>query len=681
MHMKPQMRSDDGIAMIIALLAVVVVAGIGLLMFTRTLNEVRHSGDDARIVQTLMLARGGANVAAGVMITDAKGLLYDAISVTSSPGRWTYGKDRSGVVSMAPDPATVATDLRGVSTRLQRGIDDLLCGVNPFGADFEADVSVTVYFTSQACQNTLSLPPDVTLPEGRYVSGPARVAGDDIGIQEYALPYILVAEAQMGDYRRNIVTQGEYRFTVGEAAFSHYAYFTNRESADGGRIYFTNNTMIDGPTHTNGHFSIHRNPWFGGAVTTAGCKHYSDRGTYERQCVNNPSSRRAGVYVNSGSNGTFVREGAMNPSPSAPEYGNHAPEFSAGVDWQAQYVPLPENSQNQLRVALGQDAHGNRRDDQGVYFPHALDSLTFTVGDVNGVEPTLVDGVWTPRSTHQYITGYRKVADEYEEEYNCRWEWERDRWGNRFRVRVCDYRTVPAEFETIEYRFNEDYRLERLNEDGDWEDYPLGDPRPFNGVVYTNGNVERLRGPARTTPNLDDGTVTAPAIASFAKMTLVSPNDIRITSDIRYETPPCKSQPMRSDGVVVAAKCNNLSAANVFGIFSSGGDIKVGHFNDDASLNAPDDVHVHAVLMSGQKQIRVENYNRGVRRGAFNLLGGMIQENRGIFGLIDTSGFDRVYTYDPRMRQGITPPFFPTTGLGALNEVRYFSFGQREQIY
>jgi len=230
---------------------------------------------------------------------------------------------------------------------------------------------------------------------------------------------------------------------------------------------------------------------------------------------------------------------------------------------------------------------------------------------------------------------------------------------------------------TTRYRFNEDNLLERFNEStGQWQ----AESKPFNGVIYVNGAVERLRGPDRASGYSGDGTRTPPAVAAFAQMTLASPSDIRITSDIRYEQPPCVRQPRRVNGVAEPALCQNLSYQNVLGIYTSGGDVIVGNANRDASLNAPDNVHVHAVLMSSSGQIRVENYQTG-RRGDFNLLGGMIQENRGIFGLVDTSGFERVYTYDPRMRLGMAPPFFPTTGLGSVQDVRFFSFGQREQLY
>lgn len=695
-------RRQEGIALIVSLLALVVVAGIALLMFSRTINEIRHSGDDARIVQTLMLARGGANVGASVMMTDVVGNLYDIVLETSTPGRWSYGKDPvAGVSSLRPDPVEVARDLEGVASRVQDVVDDLVCGVDPLGGLDGSLVSVRIYFTESACGDSFSLPPDVNLPDGRFVDGPARVEGIDVGIQEYALPYVLVAEAQVGDYRRNIVVQGEYIFSVGEAPFSHFAYFTNRESNDGGRIYFTEETMIDGPTHTNGHFSYYLNPWFGGTVSSAGCAHRNDPATYRANCEPNPASRQPGAYFYSS---TLTPVSAMD-SPNSPVVRGHAPEFTEGVSWNAQYVPLPTNSHSQESVALG-----TGRDDRGIHYDGDLESITMFAGDADGNQPTLVGGAWTPPATHQYITLDSGQAPYTVNEYlrrersrtrRCegsifgfcyRWGWNPWSAWSENTVSSCttvnqDDREVTCQLLSstvvvpglLRYRFNADNQLQLFDEDTEtWVDQGR-----FNGVIYTTGEVERLRGPARASGA--DGTRTAPAVASFAQMTLASRSDIRITSDLRYEQPPCSSQPRReSNGSVTPANCQNLSYANVLGLYSSGGDIIVGNDNYDSTLNAPPNVHVHAVLMSGSNQIRVERYAQGGDRGAFNLLGGMIQENRGIFGQFGSGGrrgYDRVYTYDPRMRQGLAPPFFPTTGIGAVQEVRYFSFGQREQLY
>lgn len=683
-------RNEQGIALVISLLAVVVVAGIGLLLFTRTLNEIRHSGDDARIVQTLMLARGGANVGSGLMISDGMAALYDIVVDTSKPGRWSYGKDPvSGVLSLTPDPAEVAKDLQGVASRLQQVVDNLVCGVNVLGDGGTSAVSLRIYFTGSACSKTMPLPSDVTLPDGRFVNGPARVEGADVGIQEYALPYVLVSEAQLGDYRRNIVVQGEYVFSVGEAPFSHYAYFTNRESDDGGQIYFTDRTLIDGPTHTNGNFAFYKTPWFGGAVTSVGCKFETNRTTYRTQCETKTNTRKPGAYFYSSS---LTSDTSMQPSSTKPKVGSHAPEFSAGVSWRAQYVPLPINSENQKTVAIG-----TGRDDAGIYIGGNLDSLTMFAGDVNGNAPSLIGGAWTPAATYQYVTAESSRVTGTDRMYErC----ERTRrtgsssWSSwdcgsgyvssctatstNTRQVTCEVKLIDRiEKTTTRYRFNADNVLQVYNGGSNsW----ITQTKPFNGVIYVDGDVERLRGPNRAPGYSNDGTRTPPAVAAFAQMTLASPKDIRITSDLRYEQPPCSRQPRRVNGVAEPALCQNLSYANVLGIYTSGGDVIVGNANSDPTLNAPDDVHVHAVLMSSSSQIRVENYKVG-RRGDFNLLGGMIQENRGIFGLVDTSGYERVYTYDPRMRLGMAPPFFPTTGLGSVQDVRFFSFGQREQLY
>lgn len=672
MHMRSSLRSSQGIALVVAMVAVIVVAGIGLLMATRTLNEVRHSRDDARIVQTLLLARGGANLGAASMITDVKAALYPAVFDTSTPGRWTYGNDPSGagVNANAPDPVSVAEQLALLAARAQTAVDDLLCGVSALGPEAAGTVSIMVFFTDTACGGAANLPEDVTLPNGRYVSGPPRVVteeGEEVGIQEYALPYVLVSEAIVDDFRRNIVVQGEYVFSVGEAPFSHYAYFTNRESASGGRIYFTDDTLIDGPTHTNGHFSLHKTPWFGGAVTSAGCVFNRDPGTFETNCVNNPETRNPGVYFNSGSNGTFVAEANMSPNSNSPTYGygnTHAPEFDGGVDWAASYIPLPRNSHNQRYVATGFRPNGSPRDDQGILFTGFVESLTLTVGNALGTQPTRrADGSWSPAATHQYITAVEIVTPAVTRE-ECFIFW-------------CETVIVtPAVTRTVEYRVNEHGLLEKRDAVGLW----IAEPKPFNGVIYADEGIERLRGPSRASGATGDRT--APAVASFSMLTVVSPEDIRITSDLRYEQPPCTTPLSKANRHLSSEeRCTNLGYNNVLGVFSSDGDVIIGNENGDSSLNAPRNVFIDAVLMSGKHQVRVENYQYGSDKGVVNILGGMIQENRGIFGQVNGNGYDRVYTYDPRMKKGLAPPFFPTTGIGELQEVRVFSFGQREQLY
>ncbi len=670
MRLTRSRTSERGVAMLLALMTLVLVAGLATLMFARTLNETRHSADDTAIVQTLMLARGGANVGSGLLGLDLHDNMRLIVELTATPGRWAFGNDMPGFLDDAPEPQSVINEMTPATSMLQSRVDNMVCDVNIMPDSSAGDVSLRIYFTDTACGE--DLPATVTLPQPRFVKGPPRSGG--MGLQEYAIPFVMVSEATLNNYRRNIVMQGEYRFEVGKGSFSYYAYFTNRDSTSSNQIYFTENSMIDGPVHTNGHFSFYKDPWFGGRVTSAGCGRYNS----DNSCRDSVS---AGAYFYGQG---FRTTSEMNPNSNNPSfsnsYGTHAPRLEDGVAWDAQYVPLPENAFDQRAVARGEEIEGEARLDRGLYFGDDLHSLTIWGGNNRGVSPTLQsNGTWSPASEYQYVRP-------------CTWEVvgeERYRQGGSWRTRdvygeVCQL-----------YRYNEAGTLQRLHPDSDLDNPNtwtwITEDRPFNGVVYVAGEVERFKGPDRPR-NVNDGKETPPALARFAQITVVTEDDIRITGDIRYEQPPCSSSPVRNaNRSVTPAVCNNVGHPNVLGVFTPDGDIIVGNDNNDSTLNAPKNVHVHAVLMSASDQIRVEGYKERTSfkedRGELHLLGGMIQENRGVFGTFTAGqsggrkGYDRIYTYDPRMARGLAPPYFPTTGLDTVAAVRYFSFGQREQVY
>src|SRR5690606_9309130 len=248
-----------GVAMLLALLTMVVVAGIGTLLFARTINEMRHSKDDAAIVQTLLLARGGANLGGALLTGSIRDALDAIVNVRSSTTTcWSFGDGSCS--NPAPSPSSVVGKLTGansVATELQRDIDDLLCEDALDDMQVGATVSVRVYVTSTACG--LALPSGVSLPQGRFVSGDPRPSD-----QEYAIPFVMVSEAAFNEYKRNVVLQGEYRFTVGRVTFAQYALFTNvhRTSTGGSSVWFTDKTLFDGPVHTNEYFRFFANPWF-----------------------------------------------------------------------------------------------------------------------------------------------------------------------------------------------------------------------------------------------------------------------------------------------------------------------------------------------------------------------------------------------------------------------------------
>jgi hypothetical protein len=622
---------ERGVALVTALIVMVVMAGITTLLMSRTINEMHHSRDNAAIVQSLMLARAGANIGSALLQTEVRSKLDTIVTATSSTtGRWSYGSGSGD----QPTPASVTTALGNVAARLQAEVDALLCPqvINPPGSG--GSTRLRLHFTATACG--VPLPGDVRLPAGRFVEGGPRTGGGQAALQTYAIPFVLVATGRLGaDFQRNIVIQGEYRFRVGRTSFARYAYFSNiGVMQNGTRLWFTGDILIDGPTHTNAHFRFFRNPWFGGEVTTAGCRNPSTDG----QRCNDNTPVPGGIFFGVNHN-NVVRDVHMVPDPQRPSYtnhfGTHAPGFTEGVDWRAPFVPLPQNAQDQRAAALG-----TNRPDAGLFFDDHLHRLELWAADANGNPLTRdAQGNWTPAATHQYIRACEDATD-------CR----------LFRV---DANRV----------------LQEQNQQGQW----VSAPRPFNGMIFVNGRVDRFLGPSRVTATNPD--TAPPALAGFAEITVATEGNIRITGDLRYESPPCIGRPVRNpDRTVTPGNCSNLSARNVLGVFSQGGDLLIG----DA---APNNVHVHAVLMSGRGVIQVERWNQGTPRGEFVLLGSMIQNHTGAFGVFNphtglmTHGYRLITTYDQRLRLGAAPPFFPTTGLDGVRSVIAFSFGQREQLY
>lgn len=672
MQLKPNVtrKHESGVAMLLALMTLLLVGGIATLLFTRSLNEMRHSRDDTAIVQTLMLARGGANMGGALLSADVHDAFRNIIEDTATPGRWAFGSDGPVWSDDGPVPATVVAALAAPAGMLQTAVDNMVCGKEFLPENATGSVQLRLHFTARACGE--DLPATVTLPNGRFLKGPPR-RGDE-GIQEYALPFVMISEAALGDHRRNIVMQGEYRFEVGQSSFARYAYFTNRDSNSSSQIWFTDDTMIDGPVHTNGNFAFYLDPWFGGRVTSAGCRASE---LLVRSCE---GDRNPGAF--------FYNAQSTLRAPSAmlddqrPVFGNHKPIFDEGVNWHSQYVGLPANAFDQRAVARGD---GDRLD-VGIYLNHAtLSSLEVWAGDSQGQSPTPTQTsegqvTWGPAATHQFVRACREEIVSS------------GRWGTTT-VEVCDT-----------WRVGSDKTLQKLDAGSNYDDPRTWvwhtDPRPFNGVIYSAGKIERLRGPSRITGRVNgrnmpnDGRAAPPAVAAFSELTIVAENDVRLTRDLTYEQPPCNGVPTRnSNRTVKRADCTNTNHKNVLGIYTPGGDVIVGNDNSDGTLNAPYDMYMHGVLMSASNQIRVEGYKErnsyNNDRGRFFLMGGMIQENRGVFGTFSAGsssssgrkGYDRVYTYDPRMSQGVAPPYFPTTGLDTVDAVRVFSFGQREQVY
>ena len=276
-----QLRArEQGIAMLYALLLLVVVMGVATLMFARTLGEIKHSGDDAGIVQSLMLAQGTANLGGTILQQPVRNTLQTIVqSKSNTSSQWSFGT--SSVNAAFPDPSTVMTALSSGSTSvagaLQPAINALICD-KPITPSSGGSGQLEIFVTDHGCPTQPILLarrcPQASRCRLRISSrGSLATAATRTPSRPTRCRSCSIATGNVGGYTRNVVIQGEYDFTVGRPSFAKYALFTNVHELpnNGGNVWFTDNTLFDGPVHTNQYFRFYHKPWFGGEVTSAGC--------------------------------------------------------------------------------------------------------------------------------------------------------------------------------------------------------------------------------------------------------------------------------------------------------------------------------------------------------------------------------------------------------------------------
>ena len=148
----------------------------------------------------------------------------------------------------------------------------------------------------------------------------------------------------------------------------------------------------------------------------------------------------------------------------------------------------------------------------------------------------------------------------------------------------------------------------------------------YNGIISSSGDV------------YVEGTVNG-------DYTLHSEDDVRIIGDIRYHNDPR----------------NNPSSDDFLGIVSEKNTI-VDKDAHRAEGNQDLDIHASIMALDDEDSFYVENYNDGQSRGVLNILGGLIQFERGAVGLTNGSGYLKNYTYDERYL-GHAPRGFPPSDI------------------
>jgi Tfp pilus assembly protein PilX len=371
-----------------------------------------------------------------------------------------------------------------------------------------------------------------------------------------------------------------YTLTITRPSFAQYVLFRNQTTnTSGSQLYFSTTETFNGPVHTNGTpgFAGSPGPTFTGKFTSAASSF-------------------------SGINGFACSSVAQLAGTCASNFTAGPPQFSQSS------IPLPPNSNNQIRASYGGDA---------------TNTAAVTTAELNtawGV-PSVIPGVY-------YSAGNGVIR-------NTGSSWQ----GGLYISGTVDSMTLSTSgsYQVITIVQGAITTVFTQQSNGTWTVTvngvlvkTLSASPAFNGMIYVAGSVTSLNG----------GGTTAADIASGSQLTLATSGDVNINKDITYTDDP-RTSPL---------------ATNVLGIYSSGGNVKI-----DGPLGQ--DLNVQASIMataSGHGFGSVK-YNQDIGGKHINLLGGIIEDQSQTVGTLGTpyGGYQRNYEYDPRFSLGFAPPFFP----------------------
>ncbi len=152
-----------------------------------------------------------------------------------------------------------------------------------------------------------------------------------------------------------------------------------------------------------------------------------------------------------------------------------------------------------------------------------------------------------------------------------------------------------------------------------------------NGMLFVDGEVTSLAG----------------TVQRDTQVSVAATGDVQITGNLTYQDYTSGTSPSAE------------GTTNLLGLLSWNGNVRI-------TSSAPNDVSVHATVMTPVGEFHVDNYDQGSPRGTATILGGVIENTYGAFGTFSgssqVSGYGRNFVYDTRMGRGMAPPFFPTTG-------------------
>lgn len=703
-------RKTAGVTLVVTVLIVMLLlAGVVVVTGQLALSARRSGADQEATIRAQYVAESG--VARAKAQVDVLGqLLYSTsidIKPTVSPSVITADVLAMCNLAALPTPIIYPLTVCGVNPRLA-GVKVTTDPPNVFAAVPLSDARVSLFadFLTDAQLATAGYVTSATNTRSKFFNNLFRVGGNNVGgnlnssdtvavnvaakiigvvnnaTESYKIyiqiPDVSSAGSYNGQAARvvNTLSDGKiYVLTVGRPNFAKWGFFANHQfrnqdaETNGEAIYTSQNINYSGPAHTNQNFKFAKSaitratsPSPDGSTMTGGL---GSAGCPPGQIVSTPTAEidpNTGQAVSVDSCGsTALQQGAYFGNPPAysssaamnnglsgvnastsslPNINGIKPTFGGNTpNWNDSFVALPPNSNSQVQAAQK----------GGLYLGGTVDSMNLALA------PALsLGGATVKAQTITYVKGGVTTQLAYGAD------------GRMF-VKVGTVWTPAAQTPCTPLVTTVGNPACSVS-GGEWVAATSATQGKFSGVVYAKNTINNLNGPARVPAGSTLATAAAPAVADFAQLTVAAAGDINITSDLKYESPPCTGT------MVTAPGCTNTTAQNILGVYSAQGDIVIkSPTSDNGSPNnpsTPPNVAIQAILMASGGPIagttnrfgsvRVDGWAQGSGLGNMDLLGGVIENYYGVSGTLGGSGYGQSLIYDVRTSTGFAPPSFPT---------------------
>jgi len=388
-----------------------------------------------------------------------------------------------------------------------------------------------------------------------------------------------------------------------------------------------------------------------GPVFTNGAWTFGDAGAYTFTGTVGSVSPQAGYSHNNGKCDAVAGKSDKSGNSTI------APNFQAGLNLNQAPVPLPPNDYNQKRAVLdGKGSSGSAvtnsdlnsvlRDvnktpypssgtNSGVYLPYSVDSqgkATFAGGGIYVKGDANVTLSTSGSSAQIYTIMQNGVTTTITI----------DAGSNTTVVNAGGKTTTIAGVPT-----QNDPATGAVTRDG--------------AMLYVDGNITSLSGPGQGKPAIQDGTA----------LTVTAANNVTVTGDILYKTPPVTQTQNQIPGTPADTLIPGNDNKQVLGIFTATGDIQLNNTQSNGNLEI--DGSLATISQTGSGGI----VNTGSGINTLTIVGGRIQNQ-----IKNINTTTRNVFFDGRFASnGFAPPWFPSTTFspGGLSSANLTSSVQRVQ--